>query len=127
MLGKIVLWVTGLGFFAYGIACLIDPALPSGYIGYHLSGADAYIEVSGMYGGLQAGFGLWCLLGALNSQYYRACLISIVFTIGALALGRVFGLSQVMGEPGGYSYGAIVYESTTTLLALIALRSKTAQ
>lgn len=122
MLGKFVLWISGLIFLAYGLVCLVDPAIPAAYAGYHLSGADAFIEVAAMYGGLQAGFGIWCLLGAINSYYARASLLSIVFVIGALAVGRVIGLVQIGGEPTGYTYGAIFYESCTALLALIALR-----
>lgn len=122
MLGKFVLWATGLGFFLYGIACLYSPDIPAGYIGYVMTNADAVVEVSGMYGGLQTGFGLWCIFGALNQGYSRAALLSIVFSIGALAIGRVVGLSQVVGDAGGYTYGAIVYESITALLALVSLR-----
>ena len=124
MLGKFVLWVSGLIFLAYGLVCLVDPAIPAGYAGFQLSGGDAFVEVAAMYGGLQAGFGAWCLLGAINSYYSRASLLSIVFVIGALAVGRVIGLSQGLGDVSSYTYGAIFYESTTALLALLSLRVK---
>ena len=122
MLGKFVLWATGLGFLAYGLACLYSPDIPAAYIGYIMTNANAFAEVSAMYGGLQAGFGLWCIFGALNQAYSRAALLSIVFSIGALAIGRAIGLSQSVGDAGGYTYGAIVYESITALLAIISIR-----
>jgi hypothetical protein len=123
MLGKFVLWVSGLIFFAYGVVCLFDPAIPAGYAGFQMAGGDAFVEVSAMYGGLQAGFGLWCLLGAINNDYARASLLSIVFVIGSLAIGRVIGLSQGLGDVTSYTYGAIFYESLTALLALLSLRA----
>ncbi len=122
MLSKIILWATGIILGVYGIACLVSPPLAAGYIGYSITNADIFIETSAMYGGLQAGFGLLCIMGALNSSYTRASLFAVVFVVGGLALGRAIGLATAVGDPTSYTYGAITYEIITTVLAIICLR-----
>jgi hypothetical protein len=122
MLGKFILWLSAIMFVTYGLACLVSPGLPAGYAGLGLVTADALPEVGAMYGGLQTGFGLFCLLGALKSDYYRHALLLLVLCIGGLALGRCFWALTGADPVGGYTYGAAAYEITTTLLAALALR-----
>ena len=53
-----------------------------------------------MYGGLQTGYGVFCLLGALRADLYRPALISLVLMIGSLALARLYS-TVTGGGPGG--------------------------
>lgn len=122
MLGKFVLWLSASIFIAYGLACLFSPELPAGYAGLGLVSGDALPEIGAMYGGLQTGFGLFCLLGALQVAYYRPALVLLTLCIGGLALARCFWALTGDGVIGGYTYGAAVYEITTTVLAALALR-----
>jgi len=120
MLGKFVLWFSAAMFIAYGLVCLIWPELPMAYAGLGALSADATPEIAAMYGGLQTGFGVFCLLGALRLAYYRPALVLLVLCIGALGLARSFwGLSS--GDVGSYTIGGAVYEITTAVLAAIAL------
>jgi hypothetical protein len=122
MLGKFVLWLSAIMFIGYGLACLLSPALPAGYAGLIISNGDALAEMGAMYGGLQTGFGAFCLLGALRTEYYRPALVLLLLCIGGLALARcfwAFGGDEVIG---GYTYGALVYEYSTAILAALALR-----
>jgi hypothetical protein len=122
MLGKIVLWFTAVMFIPYGLACLISPDLPAGYAGLGINNGDAYAEIGAMYGGLQAGFGLFCVLAAMKSEYYKAGLVALVMCIGGLVLGRIYSTLTGDEAVGGYTYGAMVYEFTTATLAAVALR-----
>jgi hypothetical protein len=122
MLGKFVLWLSAIMFIGYGLACLLSPALPAGYAGLIISNGDALAEMGAMYGGLQTGFGAFCLLGALRTEYYRSALVLLLLCIGGLALARcfwAFGGDEVIGS---YTYGALVYEYSTAILAALALR-----
>jgi hypothetical protein len=69
-------------FIAYGIACFFSPGLPAGYAGLVMSNGDAFSEIGAMYGGLQTGFGLFCLIAALKPEHYRSGLLLLVICIG---------------------------------------------
>lgn len=90
MLGKAILWISGFAFVGYGLACLYSPELPAGYAGLAMTTGDAYAEIGAMYGGLQTGFGIFCLLGALRAGFYRPALASILLVVGGLALARLY-------------------------------------
>jgi len=122
VLGKIILWVSAVVFIAYGLTCFFAPGVPAGYAGLGLTNGDAFAEVGAMYGGLQTGFGLFCLLAAVKPEYHKAGLVLLVMCIGLLALGRVY--STVTGDApvGAYTWGAMVYEIATAIIAAVALR-----
>ena len=122
MTGKFILWLSAIIFIAYGLACLVSPALPAEYAGLEFGSGDALPEMGAMYGGLQTGFGLFCLLGALKADYRRPALVLLLLGIGGLALARCFWAFTTPGEIGAYTYGAMTYEYFTAILAAIALR-----
>ncbi|MEZ5571580.1 MAG: DUF4345 family protein [Halioglobus sp.] len=122
MLGKVILWISALTFITYGLACLVSPALPAGYAGLGMNTGDAFVEIGAMYGGLQTGFGLFCLLGALRKDLYRPALTALVLLTGGLALARLYSTLTGTEAVGTYTYGAMVYEFSTAILAGIALR-----
>jgi len=122
MLGKILLWISAIAFIGYGLACLASPGLPASYADLSLASGDAVAEVGAMYGGLQTGFGLFCLLGALRPDFYRPALVVLVVCVGGLGLARCFWAFAGEGAIDSYTYGAAAYEITTALLASLALR-----
>ena len=122
MLGKFILWLSAVVFIAYGLACLFAPELAESYAGLEFVTGDAKPEMGAMYGGLQTGFGLLCLLGALKLEYYRPTLMALLLCIGGLALARCFWAFTGDGQLGGYTYGAMAYEYFTAIIAAIALR-----
>jgi hypothetical protein len=123
VLGKVLLWVSAIMFIAYGVMCLFSPALPTGYAGLSMNSGDALVEIGAMYGGLQTGFGIFCLMGALRNALYRPALLALVFLVGGLALARLFTLVTSGATVGSYTYGAMAYEFTTAILAGLALRT----
>ena len=122
MLGKAILWISALVFSSYGLMCLLSPQLPAGYAGLAITNGDAYVEMGAMYGGLQLGFGLFCLLGALRKDLFRPALTALLLLVGGLALSRL-GLTAISVDPvAGYTYGALAFEWTLAVLAALALR-----
>jgi hypothetical protein len=120
MFARVVLGLTGLMFAAYGLACLFVPSLPAGYSGMALPNASAVTEVVAMYGGLQAAMGVLFLYCTVRTEHLRAGLVAMVALVGGLALSRAFGL--VVHGASEYNLGAVVYETTTTVLGVVALR-----
>lgn len=124
MLGKGILWTSAVVFISYGLISFFFPEIPAGFAGLEMTNGDAAAEIVAMYGGLQTGFGLFCLLAAVNSDFYRAGLVLLVLAVGTVALGRLYS-TMTSGDPvTDYTYGALVYELATTTLASIALRKQ---
>jgi hypothetical protein len=122
VLGKIVLWISAIIFISYGLACLASPALPAGYAGLSMTNGDAFAEIGAMYGGLQTGFGVFCLLAALNRDYYKSGLVLLVLCVGSLALGRLYSTTVADDPVAVYTWGAMSFEFITAILAGLALR-----
>ncbi|MDO8909351.1 MAG: DUF4345 family protein [Pseudohongiella sp.] len=127
MTGKIILWVSALVFIAYGLVSLIAPAVPAGFAGLIISNGNAYAEISSMYGGLQTGIGLFCLLAAIRPEYYRGGLALLTIGIGALTIARFIGFVVTPDSVTAYTYGALVYEFLTATLGAIAWRQAAQQ
>ena len=106
--------------------------MPVSFIGYTMTGANAYIETAAMYGGLQLGFGFWCLFSAVNNYYTRSALLSIGLAIGGLGLSRLLALllmgtsvytqNQNFDDATWYTFGAIIYELSTAIIAIAAFK-----
>jgi len=124
LLGKVVLGISAFVFIAYGLVSLVSPEIPSGLAGLQMNGGDAFAEVGAMYGGLQTGIGLFCLLAVLKAEYYRAGLLLLVVSIGALALARSLSSLMAADTLTMYTYAAIAYEFATAILAAVALAKK---
>ena len=121
MIGRAILCVSSLVFITYGIICLVSPAIPTELAGLEMSNGDAFAEVGAMYGGLQTGVGLFCLLAFMKPDFYRAGLVLLVLGIGALALARLFSFLLSTDSFTTYTYAALVYEFATAILAAVAL------
>ena len=122
MLGKIVLWISTITFISYGLVCLISPAVPAGYAGLEMISGDGYAEIGAMYGGLQIGFGVFCLRGALRSDLHKPALTALVVVVGGLAIARLYSTLTGTEQVGTYTYGAMIFEFLTATLAGVALR-----
>lgn len=120
MLGKIVLWATAIIFIGYGLVCFFDPQIPAAYSGLGLGSADSRIETAAMYGGFQAGLGLFCLIAALRPEYSEAGLLLIICAIGGLAITRGISFALTSDPVTSYTYGALGFEALTAILAAIA-------
>lgn len=123
-LGRFVLTVSALVFIVYGLFCLFSPTTPAGFAGFELSNGDAYAEFGAMYGGLQTGVGLYCVLALLRVEFYRPALVLLVLGIGTLALARLIAALLAPEAVGTYTWGAFLYEVITVALAALALKSR---
>jgi hypothetical protein len=77
-----------------------------------------------MYGGLQTGLGLFCLLAFLKPEFYRAGLALLTIGIGTLALARLLSLLMATDTVTAYTYAALIYEFASAALATTALLRK---
>ena len=81
---------------------------------------DAFAEVAGMYGGLQTGIGLFCLLALLKQTFYRSGLALLGLTVGSLALARLVGALLTQDPISLYTHATFTYEFITAAVAVCA-------
>lgn len=117
MLATILVWINIIGFFGYGLFCFFIPEKAATAMGFVLSNADAKIEISAMYGGVQIMIGLFCLVSLrVPSLGLRPALTILSLVYGGLVLGRLYGLLTVVGDVTIYTIGATTSEAIMFLL-----------
>ena len=119
-LRRIVLLVTGVVFGAFGLLCLLYPDLLTRLTGITSPTLAGQIELQAVYGGLQIGFGVLLLACAILPRWSGAGIWVVVALVGGLALGRGAGVAA-HGWESIYTSFSLIYESLTSLTALIAV------
>jgi hypothetical protein len=117
---KLFLGLSMLVWLPYGLYCFAEPSFlgeAAGVVGQTATGTT---EIRAMYGGLQAGIGLLCLLALLRSAFARPTLIMLAFLTGGLFTARAAGL-VLDGGISGYTAGALVFELLSTAAAITLL------
>lgn len=89
---RISLALTGIVFFGFGLAFLIDPVYMGDMVDLGVKGQRKAIEIRAMYGGLEIGLGMFFLVATLRIRWIRAALGAQVATFAGLALARLVGM-----------------------------------
>ena len=118
---RILLTVTGLVFFVHGLVCFIHPATIGIESGLAMPTPSSVIEVRAEYGGLPIALGLFFLAAALQKVEVRTGLIVMLTATAGYATSRILAVA-IMGDLDQYNAAAILYEVTTALLSLWALK-----
>jgi len=121
LLPRILLAVTGLVFFVHGLVCFIHPATIGIESGLAMPTPSSVIEVRAEYGGLPIALGLFFLAAALQKIEVRTGLIVMLTATAGYATSRILAVA-IMGDLDQYNAAAILYEVTTALLSLWALK-----
>jgi hypothetical protein len=120
LLGKFILGLSALAFISYGVVSLFSPAIPAGVAGLIINSGDGFAEVGGMYGGLQTGVGLFCLLALIQKEFYRPGLAVLALTVGSLAAARLISAWVAVEPITFYTHAALGYELITAACAVCA-------
>ena len=121
LFSRILLTVTGLVFFVHGLVCFIHPATIGIESGLAMPTPSSVIEVRAEYGGLPIALGLFFLAAALQKIEVRTGLIVMLTATAGYATSRILAVA-IMGQLDQYNTAAILYEVTTALLSLWALK-----
>ena len=63
------------------------------YIGFSISSMIGYSELAGIYGGLNLGVGILCLIGIFSLKFMKRSFQLLMFLTGSIAMGRIlFGI-----------------------------------
>jgi len=121
LFARILLAITGLVFFVHGLVCFIHPATIGIESGLAMPTPSSIIEVRAEYGGLPMALGLFFLAAALQKIQVRTGLIVMLTALTGYATARIAAVI-ITGEIDQYNLAAILYELTTALLTLWALK-----
>lgn len=116
---NVVLWLP------YGLYCLAQPGFLADTAGVTATTPTGTTELRAMYGGLQAAIGLLALMAVLRASLQRTALTALVFLVGGLFSARLCG-AFADGGLSGYTVGALLLESTLTVLSIRLLRQQPA-
>ncbi|MFK7831588.1 MAG: DUF4345 family protein [Congregibacter sp.] len=114
---RIYLIIVSLIFIGYGVASALDPMLPARLAGLQIQSGDGYAEMGAMYGGLQTGFGLFCLMGAFRKSLQEPALMLLLICIGLVAALRAGSTLRADNLVSSYTWGALAFETLVTAIA----------
>ncbi len=114
---KIFLGVSALVWLPYGIFCFTTPSFLGDAAGVVAQTGTGTTELRAMYGGLQAGIGLLCLVALVRPGIVRPALLMLAFLTAGLFSARLAGLF-LDGDLSGYTAGALLVESLSAGLAV---------
>ena len=100
--GKAVILVDALIFLGLGAVMLYDPLPLLAGVGVGAVGPESVAgstELRAMYGGLELGLGLFCLLGLLRPAYLAPALAMSTLALAGLGAGRLAGILLAAPTP----------------------------
>ncbi len=117
----ILLVLSGLSFFGFGVAFLIAPRETLALAGVATSGAIAATELRAFYGGVEVALGALILYCAWRPERRRDGLWLTLICYGAIGLTRIFGM-VVDGSDSFFLRFAAATEIGFLVLSALALR-----
>jgi hypothetical protein len=118
---NVVLALCALGFFAFGLWLLLDPAGALGKIGIKASSATGLVELRAFYGGMEIGLGLFVAACALRPEWQGAGLWLVLLANGGAGLARLAAIVLGGAALGGYLGWALLWELGFAALGATAL------
>ena len=121
-MGRIVLWVMGLGFVAFGVAYLVDPHGMMEIVGLALTSPAAAADIRAIYGGLQLSLGLFLLACARRDDWTTPGLLASCYAFSFVAGCRLAGVARDHATDG-VTLAALAVEITCAVVSVVAYRS----
>ena len=115
---QIFLGFSVLIWLPYALYCAVVTFYLGEVAGVVGSNPTGVTEIRSMYGGLQAGIGVFCALALLKPAFVRPALLMLCFLTGGLAVVRTLGL-LLDASASGYTLGALGFEVVNTAVAIV--------
>jgi hypothetical protein len=117
----VLLTLAGLGFLAFGVWMILDPAGGLATVGIVALNSAGLIELRALYGGLELGLGTFFLLCAARPTWRHSGLWAVLLGNGGIGLTRLAGIA-LSGVFTPFFALALVWELEFAALAGWALR-----
>jgi hypothetical protein len=123
VLALVVLWLSGLSLFGFGVAFIVAPLKTMASAGIVLESAVAATELRAFYGGLEVALGALVLACALLPARRRDGLILTLAVFAAIGVTRLAGM-MIDGADSGFLRFALASELGLAVLAGACLRAE---
>jgi hypothetical protein len=121
LIQRTVIVIAGVGFLAFGVWLLVDPAKLFALTGAGPAPKAILPELRAFYGGLEIGLGLYLLATLRGAQRWREGLLLAGIAYGAIALGRIVGM-VVDRDFSAYLWIALAIELALAIAAFSVRR-----
>lgn len=91
---KIILFLDALIFGAFGLFYWVIPVDMAAKVGIALPTTGAIVDVQGLYGGLELGFGLFLGYCGLSADRTKLGLLAGALGLGGIALSRLVAMAH---------------------------------
>jgi hypothetical protein len=120
---NLYLGLNGIVYLAFAIWCSVQAKTTSNSLGYELVKGSGQSEYQTVYGGLQAGLGIFFLLGAFNSNFRMPALVMAACIYGGIALARIASFGMFEGiQKLTFIFGTM--EIVMAILAFVLMASE---
>jgi len=92
--GRIVLVLDALVFAAFGALYWVIPVEMAAKVGIVLPTTGSVVDVQGLYGGLEVGFGAFLAYCALSAGRTRLGLVAGMLGLGGIAISRLVAMAH---------------------------------
>ena len=113
---QIFLMLEAVGWFGYGLLCLLYPSMLASVSGVESLTTTGLVELSAMYGGLEAAIGIIAFFGWQDTQKTHWALWSLVLLCGGMGGGRLLAALFHM-HLSLYTAGALLFELGSATVA----------
>ena len=120
MLANAFLILNGIMYLGLGIWCTVSPDGTSKAIGFGLTNTSARSEYIVVYGGLEIGIGLFCLICAFRHQCVEAGLWFLALTFTALMAFRWVTILR-FEDLSRFVYTMVAIETPMAVIAILLL------
>jgi hypothetical protein len=120
-LGRVLLYLFGVGFMLLGVRFFADPRALTGESDVTLPNAKAVMEIRTIYGGMFAGLGLTLAMPSLRESDVGTGL-RVLITVAGLVVAARIGAIALGQAPDALFATLMVIEVAGIILAAIALR-----
>lgn len=99
LVARLLLFISGLVFLGIGIWAMVQPEVVVASMDLAVETVSARNEIRAVYGGMDLGLGLCCMVGAMRPRYRRAALGLLALVLGCMVLARGVSVAIDMSLP----------------------------
>jgi hypothetical protein len=121
LLPRVVLWVSTIGFAAFGLLFVLFPRWSASQVDIQLPTNTAVVDFVATYGGFEIGVAVFLFTCLRSNERVRTGLLASGFAVAGFAIARAAAIIA-LGDVKPVLYSALVLESIAAAVAFWTAR-----